>query len=149
MGGCLITNLIQAFYEKLPFNPEWLSILALVSLITFIVSLIVIPWIIVRLPSDYFVNENRHNSKIHQQYPVFFFLLKFVRNIIGVMLIIAGIVMLVLPGQGLLTILVGIGFADFPGKFKLLRRLSQQPSVLNSMNWIRHKAGEKAFIRPV
>ena len=56
-------------------------------------------------------------------------------------LIIAGIVMLVLPGQGILSILVGIGLTDFPGKYRLERWLARQPAVFNTMNWIRRKRG--------
>ena len=48
--------------------------------------------------------------------------------------------MLVLPGQGLLTILIGIGISDFPGKYKLERRLVSVPGILGAINWIRGKA---------
>lgn len=49
--------------------------------------------------------------------------------------------MLVLPGQGLVTILAGLLLLDFPGKFKLERALVRQPAVMNALNWIRVRRG--------
>jgi len=54
--------------------------------------------------------------------------------------------MLVLPGQGLLTILFGIALLDFPGKYRLERRIVSYPKVLNSINWIRKKANKKPLV---
>ena len=42
----------------------------------------------------------------------------------GYLLIIGGILMLVLPGQGLLTILLGLIFSDYPGKYKLEKKVA-------------------------
>ena len=57
-------------------------------------------------------------------------------------------VMLVVPGQGLLTILIGVMLTDFPGKYALERRLISQPSIFNAINWIRDKAGKEPLKRP-
>lgn len=129
-------------------NQEWLTTLALTSLVTFIASLIIIPWIITRLPADYFVDEQRHISKAHNKHPLAYFAIRIFKNLVGGILVLAGILMLVLPGQGILTIFVGLGIADFPGKFKLLRRIAQQPSVYNAMNWIREKAAIEPLEKP-
>jgi hypothetical protein len=48
--------------------------------------------------------------------------------------------MLVLPGQGLLTILIGLVLVNFPGKYYLERKVIEQKKVLATMNWIRGKA---------
>jgi len=48
--------------------------------------------------------------------------------------------MLLLPGQGLITILIGIMMLNFPGKLAMERRIVQQPTVLRAINWIRAKA---------
>ena len=45
--------------------------------------------------------------------------------------------MLFLPGQGLLTMLMGIVLMDFPGKFRLERHLVSRPPVFAAINWIR------------
>jgi len=54
--------------------------------------------------------------------------------------------LLVLPGQGLLTILLGIIMIDFPGKYHLQRWCISRESVLHSMNWLRKK-GKRAPIK--
>ena len=134
---------MQNLINKLPFNPEWLIALALISLVLFLLSLIFIPWLITRLPSDYFINEKRHKSKIRNTHPFIYFTVRTFKNIIGGFLIIAGIFMLILPGQGIITIIVGLGLMDFPGKFRLLQKFAQQPSVFKSINWIRKKTNKK------
>ena len=122
-----------------------LTSLAIVSVIMFIGSLILIPIIITRLPKGYFA-ITKHN-KIATKNTVMF-LVKLLKNILGVIFIIAGIAMLVLPGQGILTILIGLGLTDFPGKYKLERKIIKNKRVFNSLNWIRKKAGVESFLYP-
>jgi hypothetical protein len=70
------------------------------------------------------------------------------KNLLGIVLILAGVAMLVLPGQGILMILIGLMLMDVPGKRALERRLVQQPSVWQAMNWIRAKAHQPALEMP-
>ena len=60
--------------------------------------------------------------------------------ILVISLIMGGILMLVLPGQGLLTILVGLMLSDYPGKFKLEKRIIKTNLVLKTINWYRTKS---------
>jgi hypothetical protein len=50
--------------------------------------------------------------------------------------------MLVLPGQGLLTIIIGLVLMEFPGKYHAERWVINRPAVLAAINWIRLKAGK-------
>jgi hypothetical protein len=68
--------------------------------------------------------------------------LTILKNIVGWAFILAGIAMLVLPGQGILTILIGVSLANFPGKYALERRLVRKPAVARTLNRIREKAGK-------
>jgi len=54
--------------------------------------------------------------------------------------LVAGIAMLVLPGQGVLTIVIGIMLLDFPGKYRFERSLAARRPVLRSINWLRRRA---------
>jgi hypothetical protein len=63
-------------------------------------------------------------------------------------LVVAGLVMLVVPGQGLLTIVVGLMLLDFPGKYRLERWLATRPKVWQSINWLRRRAGYEELQRP-
>jgi hypothetical protein len=47
--------------------------------------------------------------------------------------------MLFLPGQGVLTMLIGISMLDFPGKRKVEAKLIGQPTVLSVINGMRKK----------
>ena len=66
--------------------------------------------------------------------------MKRLKRFIGYCLIIGGILMLVLPGQGLLTILVGLMLSDYPGKFKLEKRIIKTNLILKTINWYRNKS---------
>ncbi|MEP6945660.1 MAG: hypothetical protein ABJA02_07065 [Acidobacteriota bacterium] len=61
------------------------------------------------------------------------------KNILGVCLILLGIVLSLpgIPGQGILTILLGLIMVDIPGKRPLEARIVQRPAVLNAINKLR------------
>ncbi len=67
------------------------------------------------------------------------------RNIIGLLFVGAGVAMLLLPGQGILTILIGISIMDFPGKHKKIEWLAGKPQVRKALNWMRLKAKKPLF----
>ena len=118
----------------------------IVSLITFFASLLVIPWLVVRIPVDYFATEKRHKIAWANQHPLIRWALLILKNLVGVIFIFLGIAMLVLPGQGLLTILIGIIFLNFPGKYRLERWLIQLKPVHRAVDWLRHRAGREPLI---
>ena len=68
-----------------------------------------------------------------------------VRNAVGWIFVVAGVAMLVLPGQGLLSILAGLVLIDFPGKHRFERRLLESSRVRRAMNWLRRRAGKPPF----
>jgi len=122
---------------------EWLAI---TSLATFLLSLLIIPLIIGNLPAHCFLEiTSSPRKKTLTALRVIFLLL---RNIIGILLLFAGIVMLFLPGQGLLTMLIGILLLSFPGKRKILTYLIHKQSIQRSLDWIRKKSGSLPFIWP-
>ncbi|MCK5810795.1 MAG: hypothetical protein KAH00_06875 [Cocleimonas sp.] len=129
-------------------STELLTTLALVSIITFIVSLFAIPWIIKKMPEDYFSNEQRRSAYKDKYHPLISLLFRIVRNMMAVIFILAGIVMLFTPGQGLLTILVGLGLSDFPGKFALERKIVRNEKIFNALNWIRKRTGVVPLLYP-
>jgi len=70
------------------------------------------------------------------------------RNLAALVLLLAGVAMLLLPGQGLLTIVLGIFIADFPGKRNLERRLVANRKVFDAINWVRDKKGVEKLAHP-
>lgn len=113
----------------------WLTVL---SMVFFLGTLIAIPFILVRLPADYFdVRVPRPWMKDH--HPVLRLVGHIVKNAIGAIFLFAGFLMLFLPGQGVLTMLIGISMLDFPGKRKVEAKLIGQPTVLSVVNSMRQQ----------
>jgi archaellum biogenesis protein FlaJ (TadC family) len=108
----------------------------------FIGSLIVVPILAVRIPHDYFAHERRPLARTSRRHPVLRILLLIGKNILGVVFLFAGLAMLVLPGQGLLTIALGFLLLDIPGKYRLERWLVSRGAISRPLNWIRRKAGK-------
>lgn len=127
------------FFTRYEFWIWIFSWLGLISLLTFLFSLVAIPLLIARLPVDYFVRRPVRDWP--GRHPLVHLFLVLAKNFLGLILLVAGTVMLLLPGQGLLTMLMGILLLDFPGKRRLERRLIGLPGVLSSANWIRKRAG--------
>jgi len=116
------------------------------SAATFIVSLILVPMMVVRIPSDYFIHKKRHPKRPEKYPPVIRIIVLILKNLMGLVLVLAGILMLVLPGQGLFTMVVGIMMMNFPGKYKLERWIVERGPVLRSINWLRRRAGHDPLI---
>ncbi|MFO1351117.1 MAG: PGPGW domain-containing protein [Gammaproteobacteria bacterium] len=123
--------------EWLRDHETWMWWLGASSLIAFLGSLIVIPIIVNRIPADYFMRP-RH-AHVERRHPLLRWLVLILKNCFGVLFLLAGIAMLVLPGQGILTILIGLTLLNFPGKHALEVRIVSQPAVLHAINWMRAK----------
>ncbi len=89
-----------------------------------------------RLPEDYF--DMRVARKfLPRANPALRSVAVVAKNLIGLVLLLAGIAMLVLPGQGVLTILIGVSLMDFPKKRLLESKLIGQPLVFSGINRLR------------
>lgn len=122
-------------------NSDLLFLLGSLSIFILIISVFMMVLIISFLPEDYFKSENRNliSSVQNSRYPLLKLLVLITKNFFGVLLLLSGILMLVLPGQGILTIITGLVFMDYPGKYKFERKLLKQKGVINSINWIRSR----------
>ena len=129
MQKYLSENLIDIFF-----------VLGISSIAILIISALSIGYFIKKIPHDYFLNDKRGIPDYKNKNPVFWIIALAVKNIIGYCLIMGGILMLVLPGQGLLTILVGLMLSDYPGKFKLEKRIIKTNLILKTINWYRIKS---------
>lgn len=114
----------------------WLSA---ASVLMFFGSIVVVPWLAIRIPTDYFVHRQHVADRWRSRHPLVRIGLLAAKNLCGIVLVLAGVAMLVLPGQGILTLLVGLLCLDFPGKYALEQRLVRQRPVLAAINWMRAK----------
>ena len=132
---------MQSFFDT---YGSALSLLGLLSSLTFFLSLLIIPFIVGILDKDYFLHIHEHTKK-EAEHPVIFILLRILRYSLGSILLVAGVIMIFLPGQGILTMILGISLLDFPGKRALVDRLLSYQSVQNGLNWIRRKENKAEF----
>jgi len=98
--------------------------------------------LIVKLPADFYAERN-HRRRVFQDSPVLRVVFLAIKNTLGALLLVAGILMLVLPGQGILTILAALTLLDFPGKRRLELRILHLPALLKGINGLRRRAGRK------
>lgn len=139
----------EFFHKLLAFgeNPVVLGTLMALSAVSFLVSVIGVPWYVKRLPEDYFSRREQERFGIERaQRTVLDRLFGALQNVVGALLVLAGLAMLILPGQGLLTLLVGVLMMEFPGKRRLQRRILAIPAVLGAVNSFRKRAGEPPLI---
>ena len=120
--------------------------LAWVSIGLLIVSIAVIPWLVIKIPNDYFHEQYRVRASKKSVHPIIAQLLAGLKNLIGFVFVCLGALMLILPGQGILTILIGLFLMNFPGKYRLERKIVSLPQVLKTLNWIRTKANKPTLI---
>jgi hypothetical protein len=114
-----------------------LAILSGISIVVFVVSLLSVPWMICKIPTDYFLDsyfkKKRERSIVVRGVTIF------VRNVLGAGFFLLGFVLLFIPGQGLLTMFLGLIFMDFPGKKRMVNRFAGIKKVRTYLNWIRGK----------
>jgi hypothetical protein len=119
--------------------------LAAASAVMFVASLILVPIILARIPHDYFLRKKRPRSRWADQHLLSRAVGVVFKNLLGLVLLAVGVVMLVLPGQGLLCMVAGVLLLDFPGKFNLERWLASRRPILRSINWIRRRANRPSL----
>ena len=119
--------------------------LGIASAVTFAGTLVAVPIAICRLPRDVYTRRRGKRRTL----PAGLGLLAAVaRNLAGLAIVAAGVLMLVLPGQGLLSIVIGLALVDFPGKSRLEGRLLGDRRVFTAMNAIRRRFGRPPFEAP-
>ena len=120
----------------------WYDVLlgTLISAVTFAVSLVVVSFVLVRLPPNYF-HSSHAREFLTERHRAIRWTGIIIKNLIGLLLVFLGVIMSLpgVPGQGILTILLGIMLLDFPGKRELELKLVSRPKVLQTINQVRRK----------
>ena len=115
----------------------------LIFLGTFLLNIAIVSFILVKIPADYF--KNSHKTQFWAGPKPALHAAKVIgKNILGVFLVIVGIVLSIpgVPGQGLLTILLGVVLVDFPGKRRLERKLLSRAEIEKTIDRLRKKFGK-------
>ena len=125
--------------------PGTLWAIAIASVVVFVGTLVIIPFILVRLPEHYF-DVRVPRTWMKDSHPLLRVAGLVLKNVLGILFLAAGLAMLVLPGQGLLTILIGLTLLDFPGKQRLEASIIGRPAVLRTINQLRQRFGRRALV---
>jgi hypothetical protein len=116
-----------------------------IAVVVFLGSIAVVAVLLVQLPATYFLDSHpREGWRV--QHPILRWAGLAVKNLVGAALVGVGILMLVAPGQGVLTILIGVMLLDFPGKRRLERKLVGRPKVLRAINGLRARFGKPPVV---
>lgn len=131
----------------IPLEVGWptqvLAWLTALSLATLVLSAVAFPFAIVRLPADFFLRrEQRWRARRDGE---FHWAAVLVRRVSGTLLVVAGVAMLVLPGQGVLAILLGLVLVDLPGTRRIERFVLERTGIVRVLDWIRTRAGREPF----
>ena len=125
-------------------NLWWLSGL---SVPLFVAGILAVGIFIVRMPADYFC---RSAAPVAGAHPFVRGARRAIKNLLGVVLAVAGVVMSLplVPGPGLLMILIGVSLTDFPGKRAIEIWLVRKPLILWPVNRLRGKFGRAPLELP-
>lgn len=111
------------------------------------ISFLALTIVMVRIPENYF--SSHYQQDFMPDSP---FLVRWgaviLKNVLGVFLILLGIVLSLpgVPGQGILTILLGLIMLDIPGKRPLEARIIKRPAVLNAINNLRARFNKPPLV---
>lgn len=128
-------------------NWVYLSWVIGVWLVLFTVSMLAIAVLLIMLPSTYFLDSHRRDLWVDRHRAIRWTGIV-LKNLAGISLLLLGAVLSVpgVPGQGLLTILLGVVLLDLPGKRRLERAILSRPRVRGAVDRLRHRFGRAPFV---
>ena len=115
----------------------WIGVIALLTLVG---SLLMLPLLVVWMPADYFVRREPPPESWRHRHPAVQAIGRIAKNCVGLVLVVAGAIMLFTPGQGVLTLVLGLTLLDLPGKRRLEHRLVASPPIRRALDAMRRAA---------
>lgn len=119
------------------------GVMLTLGVVSLVVTVLLLPTWVARLPADHF---SRHRAEPTRLRTLPHVALRAAKNTLGAVLVFLGLLMLVLPGQGLLTILIGILLVELPGKRAVERRIARVPVVKAFLDRVRLKHGAPPLV---
>ncbi len=140
--------MLSELFAWIAAHPGVTGAVVIASLLLAVIYAALIFFAIGRMSPDYFVRDEASMDNWYQRHPALRLIGFLIKNFLGVILVLMGLAMLVLPGQGILTLLIGISLLDFAGKRNLERKIVRTPTVHRAMDAIRHRAGKLPLVLP-
>lgn len=129
-------SFFSQFWESLTWSKIGLGLVLFVLSIT--ITTLAVGLVMVKIPAEYF--SSHYSPQFMTGKP---FLVRWgaviLKNFLGLVLVIIGIILSLpgVPGQGLLTILLGLIMMDIPGKRPLEAKIVKRPTILAAINNLR------------
>jgi hypothetical protein len=119
---------------------------AFLFILTFVGSYVAVSIVLIKLPANYFHSDFEHHM-LPDRHPALRTAAIAIKNVLGVILILTGIVLSFpgVPGPGLLTIFIGVMLTDIPGKRWIEAKIISRPAVLATVNKLRAKYNKPEF----
>jgi len=136
--------MLETLIQYLDQYEELFIMIGVTSAAVFVLTLLLTPYLLGLMPVDYFSSKREHAIEIKSVWDFVKFILT---TVIGIFLVLAGIIMLVTPGQGVISILLGLFLMEFPGKRTLELKFINHTPTYKTLNWLRRKAGKPPFNR--
>lgn len=116
-----------------------------IFLFMLVMNILAILIVIVKIPADYFSPNYTYNFLPGKPWYLRWGAV-ILKNLLGLVLLIAGVAMLIGPGQGIMTILLALIMLDIPGKRPLEARIIQRPTVRDAINKVRKRYNKPPLI---
>jgi hypothetical protein len=141
----MIEHLIYGIVDGLTWGGVFFG--ASLFLVTMIGSLLVVGFLLVKLPPTYFQDFHCRDVWV-DRHPVLRLAARSGKNVLGAILVVIGTILSLpgVPGQGVLTILVGFMLLDLPGKRRLERRIVGRRRLLRAINRLRKRFGRPPLV---
>lgn len=139
-----LSSKMSQLYEIISSRGDLIILLGSISFLTFAGTLLLLPILLIRIPEDYFLDSYAPPQKSRRSRVIF----HIVKNLLGLIFLLMGIIMLFIPGQGLLTMLAGLWLMDIPGKRRLEIGMIRRKSIYTAIDLIRKKASKGSLKLP-
>lgn len=115
--------------------------------LSLIVSFGSIAFVLVKIPANYFSSHYVHDFMPNSSWWIRWGVVV-LKNVFGVFLILLGLALSLpgVPGQGFLTILLGLIMLDIPGKRPMEAKIIKRPTILAAANNLRAKYNKPPLI---
>lgn len=136
---------LSAFWDTLTLSRVLMGVG--VFLLSFAISFLAIAIVMVKIPENYFSTHYQQDFMPNSSWFVRWGVV-IIKNVFGVILIFLGILLSLpgVPGQGILTILLGLIMIDIPGKRPLEAKIIKRPNVLYAVNKLRKRYNKPPLV---
>lgn len=125
-------------------HPGVTSVAFALTLVTAVTTLIVAPVLVARMPAS--ALDDPPPDAWRGRHSALGLGVIVTKNALGAVLVLSGVLLLALPGQGLVTIALGLMLLSIPGKRRLARRILGSPRIRRRVNRLRGRAGAAPLV---